>query len=105
MSVSMVGEGRALFRAIMRLHREKLADPRMRSLGDAYVRREFKLHFAPDVKESHRGMFFKEWRSYVQTIGGQATVRGQELSDDQRGKLNNDQKKQLADLEKSTKQL
>mmetsp|Transcript_659 Transcript_659/g.1420 ORF Transcript_659/g.1420 Transcript_659/m.1420 type:complete len:105 (-) Transcript_659:85-399(-) len=104
MSAPLVGEGRVLFRSIMRLHRSKLPPP-MRSLGDAYVRKEFKLHYKPDVKENHRKMFLSEWGNYVQTISAQASVVGKELSEDQRSKLNDEQKTQLGNLEKTAKAL
>ena len=51
-------------RTIMRLHRVKL-DPQMRSLGDTYARKEFRLHAKPQVQEAHRQMFLREWRAYV----------------------------------------
>merc|ERR1712060_165645 len=101
---AVVGEGRSLFRSIMRLHRTKLPAP-MRSLGDAYVRKEFRLHYKPDVKDNHRKMFLSEWGHYVQTISSQASVVGKELSDDQRSKLNDEQKTQLGNLEKTAKSL
>uniref|UniRef100_A0A7S3HCN5 Succinate dehydrogenase assembly factor 3 n=1 Tax=Spumella elongata TaxID=89044 RepID=A0A7S3HCN5_9STRA len=100
----IVGEGRVLYRSIMRLHRTKLPGP-MRSLGDAYVRREFRLHYKPDVKVAHRQMFMREWGSYVETISSQASVVGKEMSEEQTGKLDVAQKKQLSDLEKTAKSL
>eukprot|EP00419_Tripos_fusus_P002020 CAMPEP_0172677176 /NCGR_PEP_ID=MMETSP1074-20121228/14493_1 /TAXON_ID=2916 /ORGANISM="Ceratium fusus, Strain PA161109" /LENGTH=90 /DNA_ID=CAMNT_0013494961 /DNA_START=92 /DNA_END=364 /DNA_ORIENTATION=- len=88
----------------MRLHRTKLPVT-MRSLGDTYVRREFRLHYEPDVKEAHREMFLREWHGYCQTISAQENVVGKELTSEQRGKLNNEQKKQLGNLEKEAKSL
>mmetsp|Transcript_66092 Transcript_66092/g.213127 ORF Transcript_66092/g.213127 Transcript_66092/m.213127 type:complete len:105 (+) Transcript_66092:107-421(+) len=104
MGVAILGEGRTLFREIMRLHRTKLPAT-MRSLGDTYVRREFRLHYKPDVKEAHRAMFLGEWRGYARTIGSQQDVVGQALTDEQRAKLNDEQKKQLSDLERTAKTL
>eukprot|EP00437_Effrenium_voratum_P065234 CAMPEP_0181489660 /NCGR_PEP_ID=MMETSP1110-20121109/49119_1 /TAXON_ID=174948 /ORGANISM="Symbiodinium sp., Strain CCMP421" /LENGTH=46 /DNA_ID= /DNA_START= /DNA_END= /DNA_ORIENTATION= len=46
----------------MRLHRLKL-DPQMRSLGDTYARKEFRLHTKPQVTDSQRQMFLREWKS------------------------------------------
>ena len=40
-------------------------DPQMRSLGDTYARKEFRLHAKPQVQEAHRQMFLREWRAYV----------------------------------------
>mmetsp|Transcript_45416 Transcript_45416/g.105367 ORF Transcript_45416/g.105367 Transcript_45416/m.105367 type:complete len:104 (-) Transcript_45416:77-388(-) len=98
------GEGRILFRDIMRLHRRKLPQS-MRGLGDSYVRKEFKLHYKPSVQDPHRKMFVREWRSYISTLQGQETVVGQELSTEQEAKLNDDQKLKLRELEKNAKAL
>merc|ERR1719253_68629 len=98
------GEGRALFRSIMRLHRTKLP-VQMRALGDPYVRKEFKLHYEPQVKPSHRVMFIKQWNDYVDTLSLQATVVGQDMSEEQQSKLNDEQKKQMVDLEKHARSL
>merc|ERR1712238_132388 len=100
----MVGEGTTLYRTILRLHRTKLPGP-MRSLGDAYVKKEFKLHYKPNVEEKQRMMFVREWNSYVDTIGAQESVVGKSMSDDQMGKLNDQQKMQLDNLEKTAKSL
>ncbi|CAK0896426.1 unnamed protein product [Prorocentrum cordatum] len=97
-------EGKGLFRSIMRMHRTKLPQT-MRSLGDAYVRKEFRLHYKPEVEGKHRTMFVGEWKKYVAMISSQEDVVGQELTSDQRGKLNDDQKKQLGELEKTAKSL
>eukprot|EP00933_Yihiella_yeosuensis_P028873 TRINITY_DN2265_c0_g2_i1.p1 TRINITY_DN2265_c0_g2~~TRINITY_DN2265_c0_g2_i1.p1 ORF type:complete len:105 (-),score=22.08 TRINITY_DN2265_c0_g2_i1:125-439(-) len=104
MSVQLIGEGKSLYRSIMRLHRTKL-DVRMRSLGDAYCRKEFRLHYKPDVKDQHRVMFVREWKGYVDMISNQETVVGQELSAEQKSKLNDQQQVQLDSLEKSAKEL
>eukprot|EP00440_Ansanella_granifera_P016649 gb/GFBE01018086.1/.p1 GENE.gb/GFBE01018086.1/~~gb/GFBE01018086.1/.p1 ORF type:complete len:106 (+),score=31.83 gb/GFBE01018086.1/:1-318(+) len=100
----LVGEGKSLFRSIMRLHRTKL-DVRMRSLGDAYAKKEFRLHYKPEVQEAHRVMFIREWRNYVDLISRQENVVGKELSEDQMGKLNDQQKVQLDSLKKSAESL
>ncbi|CAE8607083.1 unnamed protein product [Polarella glacialis] len=100
----LFGEGKSLYRQIMRLHRTKL-DVRMRSLGDVYCRKEFRLHYMPDVKDSHRTMFLREWGGYVDMISTQGTVVGQELSAEQKKKLDDGQRVQLANLEKSSKDL
>mmetsp|Transcript_53736 Transcript_53736/g.143783 ORF Transcript_53736/g.143783 Transcript_53736/m.143783 type:complete len:102 (-) Transcript_53736:64-369(-) len=91
-----------LFREIMRLHRTKLPTA-MRSLGDTYVRKEFRVHCKADVKPAHLQMFTREWQNYVQHISMQATVKGEELSEEQRQKLNSDQQQKLADLERYAK--
>lgn len=103
-ALSIVGDGKVLYRSIMRLHRTKLPAP-MRSLGDAYVRREFRLHCKPGVESKHMQMFLQEWGAYMQTISAQASIVGKEMSEEQVGKLNKEQKKQLADLERTAKDL
>ena len=100
----LMSESKSLFRTIMRLHRVKL-DPAMRSLGDTYARKEFRLHAKPQVQEAHKQMFLREWRAYVDMVSAQATVTGQELTDEQKSKLNDQQKVQLDSLEKSAKAL
>ncbi|CAK0896427.1 unnamed protein product [Prorocentrum cordatum] len=69
-------EGKGLFRSIMRMHRTKLPQT-MRSLGDAYVRKEFRLHYKPEVEGKHRTMFVGEWKKYVAMISSQEDVVGQ----------------------------
>ncbi|CAK9094260.1 unnamed protein product [Durusdinium trenchii] len=113
----------AVKKTIMRLHRVKL-DPAMRSLGDTYARKEFRLHAKPQVQEAHKQMFLKEWRAYValcflqkavnipqkllivgaaiDMVSSQATVTGQELSEEQKSKLN-DQQKALATKDEEAK--
>ncbi|CAE7498187.1 ZFWD3 [Symbiodinium necroappetens] len=104
MSAKLIGESMTLYRSIMRLHRLKL-DPQMRSLGDTYARKEFRLHTKPQVTDSQRQMFLREWKSYVDMISLQETVVGQELSAEQKAKLNDQQKVQLDNLEQSAKSL
>ncbi|CAE7320818.1 acn9 [Symbiodinium natans] len=104
MSVKLIGESMTLYRSVMRLHRLKL-DPQMRSLGDTYARKEFRLHGKPQVTDSQRQMFVQEWKKYVDMISMQETVVGQELTAEQKGKLNDQQKVQLDNLEQSAKSL
>ena len=47
-----------LYKALLRAHRTVLPDA-MRSLGDAYVREEFKLH--KSAKPQHLHGFFTQW--------------------------------------------
>mmetsp|Transcript_135454 Transcript_135454/g.235567 ORF Transcript_135454/g.235567 Transcript_135454/m.235567 type:complete len:107 (-) Transcript_135454:82-402(-) len=104
MSLPVAGEGRVLFRSIMRLHRTRLPET-MRKLGDPYVRKEFRLHYKPDVKEAHKAMFISQWQDYAQTLSAQTKITGKEMSSEQLGKLNDEQKKQLGELEKNAKTL
>jgi uncharacterized protein YqiB (DUF1249 family) len=47
-----------LYKALLRAHKTVLPDA-MRSLGDAYVREEFKLH--KSAKPQHLNGFFTQW--------------------------------------------
>lgn len=56
----------SLYRSILRTHSKSLPHE-MRSLGDAYVKSEFRLHknVTNDVQLNN---FFKEWNKYLQHI-------------------------------------
>mmetsp|Transcript_5691 Transcript_5691/g.20428 ORF Transcript_5691/g.20428 Transcript_5691/m.20428 type:complete len:131 (-) Transcript_5691:416-808(-) len=60
----------SLYRSILRLHRQ-LHEPELRSLGDAYVRDEFKKHknAAPQFVET----FLTEWERYAAMMASQVT--------------------------------
>mmetsp|Transcript_80394 Transcript_80394/g.126817 ORF Transcript_80394/g.126817 Transcript_80394/m.126817 type:complete len:107 (+) Transcript_80394:42-362(+) len=102
--LQLVGEGKVLFRSILRMHRTKLPE-KMRALGDPYVRKEFRLHYKPDVTDKYRSMFIKQWNEYLETLSTQVTVVGKEMSEEQRSKLDATQRKQVEDLEKHAKAL
>lgn len=54
---------RQLYRSVLRVHRY-LTAPEMRSLGDAYVRDEFRRH-RKGASAAQLERFFGEWRAYV----------------------------------------
>ncbi len=64
---------RGLYRSILRAHVRHLPNE-MRTLGDAYVRSEWRLH--RDVKdETTLNNFFKEWNNYLSHILQTARAR------------------------------
>lgn len=94
-----------LFREIMTLHRTKLP-PVMRSLGDSYVRKEFKTHmYSGTCSKAQFEQFLTAWSSYAATIRAQETVTGKSLTPEQKRLLNEKQKDQLEELEKATTEL
>ena len=56
----------SLYKSILRAHSSHLP-PRMRQLGDAYVKSEFRLHKSV-TKPEQLEAFFTEWRSYLDQI-------------------------------------
>ena len=63
----------ALYRGILRLHKEKLP-VQMRGLGDAYVKSEFRLH--KTAKPSFLPNFFKAWNEYAEGLQQQSSQTG-----------------------------
>jgi hypothetical protein len=61
----------SLFRSILRLHRERLPPP-MRSMGDTYVKSEFRRHLRGSTTEEQWRVFVAEWQRYAAMLGGSA---------------------------------
>lgn len=61
----------ALFRSILRLHRERLPPP-MRAMGDTYVKSEFRRHLRSQTTEHQWKVFMLEWQRYAAMLGGTA---------------------------------
>lgn len=57
---------RALYRSVLRVHRYLTAHE-MRSLGDAYVKDEFRRH-RTGASAAQLGRFFGEWNAYVEGL-------------------------------------
>lgn len=95
-------QGLQLFREIMFLHKTKLPFA-MKSIGDSYVRKEFRLHmYSGTCSRAQFDQFLSAWRSYADMIRSQETVVGKPLSDEQKRLLNEKQTGQLEELEKAT---
>jgi hypothetical protein len=90
------GTALALYRGILRLHKEKLP-VQMRGLGDAYVKSEFRLH--KTAKLSFLPSFFKAWNEYADGLKQQSsqTGFGSPLGE-KVATLTDDQKKMLEQL-------
>jgi len=105
MSSDATRRGLKLFRDIMTLHRTKLP-PAMRSLGDSYVRKEFKTHmYSGTCSKAQFEQFLTAWNSYAATIRAQEVVTGKSLTPEQKRLLNEKQQDQLNELEKATTEL
>jgi hypothetical protein len=87
----------ALYRDVLRAHRALPAA--MRSLGDAYVREEFRRHRS--AKPQFLGGFFREWEAYVASLRAGPVLElqpGRNLSPDVIATMSDDQQAQLARL-------
>ena len=65
----------SLLRSLLRAHR-KFLPSEMRSLGDAYVRSEFRLHKSAS-DPNHISQFMTEWRNYLNHIEASAESKEQ----------------------------
>ena len=78
----------------------------MKSIGDSYVRKEFKIHmYSGTCSKVQFEQFLSAWRSYADMIFSQETVKGKPLTEEQRRLLNDKQRDQLEELEKATEAL
>ncbi|KAF4751731.1 hypothetical protein FOZ63_000003 [Perkinsus olseni] len=94
-----------LYRKILRLHRTKLPTV-MRSLGDAYVKKEFRMHLVQQAcSDPQLKQFVAQWEKYYSTISEQEVVKGQRMSTAEKSQLNDAQKKQLKALRVEAKKL
>eukprot|EP01052_Picozoa_sp_SAG31_P015133 SAG31_NODE_963_length_10710_cov_332.216285_10_plen_102_part_00 len=84
-----------LYRAILRTHRRKL--PKMeRSVGDAFVKEEFRKHRNADPKFVKN--FMHEWSSYLVMLQQQQGDFGVDLSSQQISSMNEEQLGQMEEL-------
>jgi len=92
-----------LYRSILRLHRTKLP-PKMRGLGDTYVKAEFRLHRS--AKPQFLGSFFKAWDGYAESLRQRTSVTGFGAPlGEEVGKLTDDQRSMLAKLATEAREL
>jgi hypothetical protein len=68
-SKCMASKSLSLYRSILREHKLRLP-AKMKSLGDAYVKQEFRLH--KEAKPEHLRRFMNSWENYLQTLQTQA---------------------------------
>eukprot|EP01115_Flamella_aegyptia_P005943 TRINITY_DN249_c0_g5_i1.p1 TRINITY_DN249_c0_g5~~TRINITY_DN249_c0_g5_i1.p1 ORF type:complete len:112 (-),score=14.89 TRINITY_DN249_c0_g5_i1:99-413(-) len=85
-----------LYKEILTLHQQKLPYVQ-RSLGDSYVKNEFKAH--KDVTESaFIDNFMLEWKDYRNVLIEQPVVEGRDISKEDISNLSDEQKMQLEKL-------
>jgi hypothetical protein len=78
----------------------------MRSLGDSYVKKEFKTHmYSGTCSKVQFEQFLTAWETYAGTIRDQEVVTGKSLTPEQKRLMNEKQKEQLGELEKATAEL
>ena len=88
----------ALYRDIMRVHRQALPPP-MRALGDRYIRDEFRRHKEGDTTEPQWRAFAAEWRHYIITLRGSGAEVSGDIGHDVVERLTAEQKQQLMRLQ------
>ncbi|KAI1176654.1 hypothetical protein F4777DRAFT_545425 [Nemania sp. FL0916] len=84
-----------LYRRILRAHRTKLP-PALRSMGDTYVKSEFRLHQNAE-KPAHIIAFLTEWQLYAQQIEGDSW-QGEKLDPQKVAKMSDQQVGQMWEL-------
>ncbi|ORY82571.1 hypothetical protein BCR37DRAFT_335705, partial [Protomyces lactucae-debilis] len=87
-----------LYRLILRTHRELPVE--LRTIGDPYVKSEFKLHKTTD-NPIHIVGFLSEWQKYVQDLKGSGW-QGVRIDKDKIDKMSEEQLGQLYELMKAT---
>jgi hypothetical protein len=97
----------AALRSVLRLHRTTLPPP-LRSLGDEFLREEFRRHHAANASSAQWGAFVTEWQRYASQLRGEATApmaRSGELDAETRAALSPEQRAQLDRLRAETERL
>lgn len=90
-----MSKGVALYRSILRAHKNRLP-LELRKLGNDYVRNEFKAHKA--AKEEHLIPFFREWTGYLETLSIRSGSFGADMERQDIGALNEEQRQKLSQL-------
>ncbi|KRX08657.1 hypothetical protein PPERSA_07469 [Pseudocohnilembus persalinus] len=92
-------QGLLLYLQILRCHRDFLPY-KLRKFGDVYVQSEFKQHINIQNEEQMK-QFLQGWTSYYIDMQNKNNIKdiGKDLSEDQINLLNEDQKKQLQQLQ------
>ena len=97
-----------LYRAIMRVHRERLPPP-MRDLGDSLVRSEFRSHLRGKTTSGQWQQFMEQWREYLDALQGRAEptslARSGELAPEVEEAMSADQRKRIQMLRQELQQV
>uniref|UniRef100_A0A0G4GCL8 Succinate dehydrogenase assembly factor 3 n=1 Tax=Chromera velia CCMP2878 TaxID=1169474 RepID=A0A0G4GCL8_9ALVE len=75
--------------------------PRMRALGDSFLKAEFRHHLRPACTEAHFDQFVSKWGVYLGDLSEQlhgGSVKGKRLGREEKGALSEEQKAQLQRL-------
>lgn len=92
--------GLRLYRLLLKLHGS--LDPNFATLGNKFVRNEFKQHHypkIPDFTTGHYILFMKEWTNYLISMSEPDTrLYGRAIDPATLGKLNSKQKESLRQL-------
>eukprot|EP00756_Hemistasia_phaeocysticola_P063945 Hpha_TRINITY_DN7410_c0_g1::TRINITY_DN7410_c0_g1_i1::g.95895::m.95895 len=89
-----------LYRRILKAHGSGVLSPAQRSLGDKYVKTEWRRHMrvSPEVASA----FYAEWFHYLEHLsnhrGAQSGGVGRHLTDEETALLSEDQRKKLAEI-------
>lgn len=93
----------SLYRDILRAHQKYLPTD-ARELGDSYVKAEFRLH--ANASDQFKVQFERTWRDYLTTLRVTDPERpdgiGREMTSDELGALNDEQKVQLLKIREET---
>ncbi len=74
----------------------------MRKLGDEYVRSEFRLH-KKTTDVNHLNQFYNAWENYLKMLMNRNEPIGRNMEDQQKLKLNEEQKEKLSQLREEVK--
>lgn len=88
-----------LYRLILRTHRSLPAE--LRTIGDPYVKSEFRLHKSTE-NPIHIVGFLSEWQKYVQDMAGSGW-KGVKIDKEKIDKMSEEQVGQLYELMKATR--
>lgn len=89
----------ALYRSILRCHRDKLPEP-IRPMGDEYARDEFKRHWKEKTTPAQWETFMAEWQRYLDMLEGRGDPRERSgsLDPDLLGGMTDEQRVRLDEL-------
>jgi hypothetical protein len=93
----MSSRGVRLYRSILKEHRNRLP-PNMRTMGNSYVKNEFKLH--KNAKPEQLVRFFEGWTKYLEDLQGRSSGFGKKLSDEEQAVLSPEQQAKLEELKR-----
>uniref|UniRef100_A0A6B2LUV6 Succinate dehydrogenase assembly factor 3 n=1 Tax=Arcella intermedia TaxID=1963864 RepID=A0A6B2LUV6_9EUKA len=93
----------SLYRSILRMHQKKLPKD-LRSLGDSYVRSEFKAIKKAKTPNFHT-TFLKSWNDYLEKLSLSQDIQnlGKDLHQSDKAKLSKEQIYQLNQLKNHCK--